>query len=79
MKKYDRCSGYEEGYDDGHDDGYRDGEREAKPDPGWFRRELTDQLLEAVDVRRRGAALPLPIYAETMTLDEVEKLITSCA
>jgi hypothetical protein len=34
--------------------------------------------MEALDARRRGAALPLPIYEQTMTLDEVEKLIISC-
>lgn len=73
MKRYNKCSGYDEGYDDGYDDG-----AESAPDDGSYddgQRQTRLGLLEEIDKRKRGAALPHPIYSDTMTLDEVEQLI----
>lgn len=78
MKRYNKCSGYDEGYDEGYDDGHDDGKQEAGDVREIFFRSQNDALYalaEEIDKRKRGAALPHPIYNDTMTLDEIEQLI----
>ena len=68
---HDYSDELEEAEGRGYDQGFREGQQAGE-------RMVLDgvrNLLEAVDQRRRGAALPYPINGETMTLDEVEEMI----
>lgn len=64
----DEDRAYDQGYEEGRSTGYADGYQEAKQD-------VKHAVLEKLRARRLGADLPLPLYNDVMTLDEVEKMI----
>ena len=68
---HDYSDELEEAHDRGYDQGFHEGQKHGEV----MVHDIGHNLLETVDKRRRGAALPYPINGETMTLDEVEEMI----
>jgi hypothetical protein len=66
---------YSDELEEAERNGYEDGAREGRKYGEWLVKDIFTSLLNAVDQRRRGAALPHPLNGETMTLDEVEEMI----